>query len=50
MPLRLRHGYAADLHRCLPTSDIDRPRSFLLMQVRTATQHRSVRFKLVVSS
>jgi len=28
MPLQLRHGYAADLHRDLPTGDINRPRSF----------------------
>jgi hypothetical protein len=27
MPLRHRHGYAADLHRGLLASDIDRPRS-----------------------
>ena len=50
MPLRLRHGYAADIRRGLPTSDIDRPRSSLLVQVRTATQPRSVRFELVVFS
>ena len=27
MPLRHRHGYAADIHRGLPTGDINQPRS-----------------------
>jgi len=28
MPLRFRHGYAAGIHRGLPTGDIDRPKEF----------------------
>jgi len=28
MPLPLRHDYAADLHRGLPTGDINRPKEF----------------------
>ena len=47
MPLRPRHGYAADLHRGLPIGDINRSRSFPLTRVRTATQPISVRFELV---
>ncbi len=48
MPLRLRHGYAADLHRGLPAGDIDRPVSSPCQaRVRTATQPTSVRFELV---
>jgi hypothetical protein len=45
MPLRLRHDYAADIHRGLPIDDINRPRSSLrFVQVRAATQPISVRF------
>ena len=52
MPLRLRHGYAADLHRGLPTGDINQPKSspHVAVEVRAATQPRSVRFELVVFS
>jgi hypothetical protein len=50
MPLRLRHGYAADLHRDLPTGDINQSKSSPLTRVRTATQPISIRFELVVSS
>jgi hypothetical protein len=39
MPLRLRHGDAADFHRGLPTGDINQPKSSLhVMRVRAATQ------------
>ena len=45
MPLRLRHGYAAGIHRGLPIGDINRPRSSPhFVRVRTATQPISVRF------
>ena len=47
MPLRLRHGYAVDFHRGLPTGDISRSRSSPLTRVRTATQPISIRFELV---
>ncbi len=53
MPLRHRHGYAADLHRGLPTGDINQPQSSPHLHhvgVRAATQPRSVRFELVVQS
>src|ERR1039458_2398200 len=45
MPLRLRHGYAAGIHRGLPIGDMNRPRSSPhFVQIRTATQPVSVRF------
>jgi len=52
MPLRLRHGYAAGIHRGLLIGDIDRSRSSPhdTARVRTATQPISVRLKLVVLS
>ena len=52
MLLRLRHGYAADIHRGLSTGDINRPESSLhvAVEVRAATQPRSVRFELVAFS
>jgi len=52
MPLRPRHGYAADLHRGLPTGDINRPRSSppMIRRVRAATQPTSIGFELVDSS
>jgi hypothetical protein len=54
MPLQPRHDYAADLHRGLPAGDINQPKEFLadiaVGRVRAATQPRSARFELVVSS
>jgi hypothetical protein len=49
MPLRHRHGYAADLHRGLRTGDIEPAVEFPahIAQVRTAAQPRSARFELV---
>ena len=50
MPLQHRHGYAAGLHRGLPTGDTNRPRSSppdQTARVRAATQPRSARFELV---
>jgi hypothetical protein len=50
MPLQHRHGYAADLHRGLPTGDIARPRSSShqpSVRVRAAIQPSSARFELV---
>jgi len=47
MPLQHRHGYAADLHRGLPASDITQPRSSPHRRVRAALQPRSARFELV---
>jgi hypothetical protein len=45
MPLRLRHGYAAGIHRGLPIGNIDQPRSSPhFARIRTATQPISVRF------
>jgi hypothetical protein len=41
MPLQHRHGYAAGIHRGLPTGDITQPRSFphgIAAQVRVAHQ------------
>ena len=54
MPLRSRHGYAADLHHGLPTGDITQPRSsppdnkniVVVVRVRVADQPRSARFEL----
>jgi hypothetical protein len=44
MPLRLRHGYAAGIHRGLPIGNINQPRSSPhFVQIRTATQPISVR-------
>ena len=50
MPLRHRHDYAAVLHRGLPVSDINRPKSSLRRrtQMRIAAQPISVRLELVV--
>ena len=50
MPLPHRHDYAADLHRGLPTGDINRPKEFPahFRQVRAAAQPTSVRLELVV--
>ena len=51
MPLQHRRGYAADLHRGLPTGDITRSRSSRhdenAVPVRAATQPISARFELV---
>ncbi len=62
MPLQHRHGYAADLHRGLPTGDITQSRSSpdhhtdpadepglggAVTGVRAAIQPRSARFELV---
>jgi hypothetical protein len=51
MPLQHRRGYAADLHRSLPTGDITRSRSSRhddnAVPVRAATQPVSVRLELV---
>ncbi len=49
MPLQHRHGYAAGLHRGLPTGETHRPGSspHTMVRVRAATQPRSVRFELV---
>src|SRR4051794_12394585 len=57
MPLQHRHGYAAGLHRGLPTGDITQPRSSppdtsdivaaLIARMRVALQPRSARFELV---
>src|SRR3954447_14616265 len=59
MPLQHRRGYAADLHRGLPTGDITQPRSsptathgdanvvVAVVRVRAAIQPRSARFELV---
>src|SRR5271170_5318223 len=45
MPLRLRHGYAAGIHRGLLIGNINRPRSSPpFVRIRTATQPISVRF------
>jgi hypothetical protein len=52
MPLRHRHGYAADLHRDLPTGDINQPRSsppVMKGRVRTAIQPTSTGFELAVA-
>ncbi len=52
MPLRHRHGYAADLHRGLPTGDINRSRSsppVMKGWVRTAIQPGSTGFELAVA-
>ena len=50
MPLRHRHGYAADLHRGLPASDLKPTQEFLTHhlrgQVRTAIQPLSTGFEL----
>ena len=49
MPLRHRHGYAADLHRDLPTSDIEPVQEFPARheeQVRAAIQPASTGFEL----
>lgn len=49
MPLRHRHGYAADLHRGLPTSDTKPAKEFPTRQdgqVRTAIQPTSTGFEL----
>ena len=49
MPLRHRHGYAADLHRGLPTGDIKPAQEFPARhegQVRAATQPLSTGFEL----
>ena len=51
MPLRPRHGYAADLHRGLPTSAIKPAKEFPARhhgQVRTANQPISTGFELAV--
>src|ERR1019366_9532894 len=51
MPLQHRHGYAAGIHRGLPTGDINQPRSSppgYAVRVRVANQPRSTRFELVV--
>ena len=55
MPLPHRHDYAAGIHRGLPTGDINRSKSSphaddLVVGMRVATQPRSARFELVVSS
>jgi hypothetical protein len=53
MPLRLRHGYAADLHRGLPTADIESVKEFPARheeRVRAATQPISTGFELADSS
>jgi hypothetical protein len=49
MPLPHRHDYAADLHRGLPTGDINQPRSSPTPQdrVRAASQPTSARLELV---
>ena len=54
MPLQHRHGYAAGLHRGLPTGDITQPRSSPTGnavghadRVRAAIQPRSARLELV---
>jgi hypothetical protein len=50
MPLRHRHGYAADIHRDLSTSDMEPIKEFathIAVRVCTAAQPRSVRFELV---
>jgi hypothetical protein len=50
MPLQHRRGYAADLHRGLPTGDITQPGSSpprIVWRVRAAIQPRSARFELV---
>ncbi len=58
MPLQHRHGYAADLHRGLPTGDITQSKSSpdhhtdtalgdVVIGVRAAIQPRSARFELV---
>ena len=52
MPLRHRHGYAADLHRGLPTSDTTPAKEFPARhhgQVRTAIQPRSTGFELAAA-
>ena len=36
MPLQHRHGYAAGLHRGLPTGDINRPKEFADVRVGCA--------------
>ena len=48
MPLRHRHGYAADIHRGLRTDDLNRFQEFptTTWWVRAANQPRSVRFEL----
>jgi hypothetical protein len=53
MPLRLRHGYAADVHRGLPTGDIEPIQEFPARhegRVRAATQPISTGFELADSS
>ena len=51
MPLRPRHGYAADLHRDLRTGDINRPASSPpLRRVRVVAQPTSARLELVFFS
>ena len=58
MPLQHRYGYAAGLHRSLPTGDITQSRSSpdhhtdttgdgVVIGVRAAIQPRSARFELV---
>ena len=51
MPLQHRRGYAADLHRGLPTGDITQSRSSqhgtITVPVRAATQPTSARLELV---
>jgi hypothetical protein len=52
MPLRHRHGYAAGLHRGLPTSAINPAKEFPTRrngQVRTAIQPTSTGFELAVA-
>jgi hypothetical protein len=51
MPLPHRHDYAADLHRGLPTGDINRPKEFPanIQRVRAAAQPTSARLELVAS-
>ncbi len=51
MPLRHRHGYAADLHCGLPTGDINQPRSSPpnVGWVRAAIHPRSTGFELTVA-
>ncbi len=53
MPLRPRHGYAADLHRGLPAGDIEPAKEFPARheeRVRAATQPTSTGLELADSS
>jgi hypothetical protein len=43
MPLPHRHDYAADLHRGLPTGDINRPKEFADPKVGYARQPSHIR-------